>query len=423
MALARRSFLAASGALACGPWVSRLSAAPSSMIRLGFIGVGGHGHGYNLKSFLREKDCRAVAVCDVHKDRTARAIRTVNQTYGTQDCLGFGDYRQLLGREDIDAVVIATPDHWHVPISLAALAAGKHVFCEKPTLTIAEGRELVSAVEKSGIVFQTGLEDRSVLVYNLLCRAVRNGAIGKLQHIDVELPVHTKVYREQKQPPPEGLDWNMWLGPAPRADYSPQRYSAMGWRMIRDYSGGILTDWGAHLVDTAQVANFAEKSGPVAVEGKGQIPDGVMNTAMQTFDLTYTYANGVTMRVVSGGVKLKFTGTDGWCGNKGWRGPVEAHDRNIFRNKYDPDRMWPRPKGEHREFLDSIRSKKPTAYGPEDLHRLSTTLHLGAIAMELGRKLTWNPDTEAFESDDQANALRRRPSRPWDRASQQTGRN
>jgi len=411
--ISRRTFLTSSAAAVSAPFISRLSAKPSSMLTLGFIGVGGHGHGHNLRSFLREKSCRAVAACDVFKSRVDRAKNTINQAYGNNGCQGYGDFRELLARKDIDAVVISTPDHWHVPISMAALEAGKDVFCEKPTLTIAEGRELVKAVNKHKAVFQTGLEDRSLQPYHLLCEAVRNGMVGDLKHIDVELPVHTKVYKEVKQKPPSELDWNMWLGPAPWAEYSPQRVDWMGWRMIRDYSGGILTDWGAHIVDTAQVANFSEKSGPVSIEGKGGIPEGVMNTAKQTFDITYKFGNGVTMRVRSGGVRLHFEGSEGWCGNKGWRGGLLAHDPKIFKAEHKKNKMWPRPASEHRNFLDCVKSRKPTTYTAEDLHRLSTTLHLGAIAMELERKLEWNPETEAFVKDCKANDLRSREPRDW----------
>lgn len=416
--LSRRSVLAASLATSSAPWVSKLSAKPSSQVTLGFIGVGGHGLGHNLRSFLRQDDCRAVAVCDVFKERTDRAIRTVNESYKNQDCKGYGDFREILARKDIDAIVISTPDHWHVPLSKAALEAGKDVFCEKPTLTIAEGRELVDLVKQKKAVFQTGLEDRSLTPYHMLCEAVRNGQIGQLKHIDVGLPAHMKVYVEDKKKPPAGLDWNMWLGPAPWADFSPQRFDWMGWRMMLDYSGGMLTDWGAHLVDTALVANFAEKSGPVTIEGKGKIPEGVMNTAKQTFDLDYTFANGVTMKVKSGGVHIRFEGTDGWCGNTGWRGGPEAHDKRIFKTKHKPNKMWPRPASEHRNFLDCIQSRKDTTYPAEDLHRLSSTLHLGAIAMELERKLTWDPKSESFHKDCEANSMRSRTPRDWEKASQ-----
>ena len=411
----RRSFIQRSSATALSApfFAIGQTTTPSETIHLGFIGVGGHGHGYNLKSFLQEKDCRAVAACDVFKSRTERAVKTIDSAYGDTHCKGYGDYREVLAREDIDAVVISTPDHWHVPIARAALEAGKDVFCEKPSLTIAEGRVLVEEVKKRGKVFQCGLEDRSVMPYYKLAEAVRNGSIGELRHVEIELPAHTKRYVEQKQDPPEDLDWNMWLGPAPWASYSPQRVDWMGWRMLKDYSGGILTDWGAHILDTAQVANFSEHSGPVQIKGHGSIDEGVMNTAMQHFDITYTYANGVTMHVKSGGVRLKFEGSEGWCGNNGWRGTIQAHDRRIFARKYEDSKIWPLPPTEHRNFLDCVKSRKSTTYTAEDFHRLSSALHLGNIAMTLKRPLSWDPVTEAFKDDAEADALCCRSPRDW----------
>lgn len=161
------------------------------------------------------------------------------------------------------------------------------------------------------------------------------------------------------------------------------------------------------------VANFAEKSGPVEIQGHGEIPDGVMNTAKQTFDVRYRFANDVTMRVVSRGVRLKFEGTEGWCGNEGWRGKPNAHDPGIFGATQKSNKLWPLPHNEHRTFLDSVKSRKPATYTAEDLHRLSTTLHLGAIAMELERPLLWDPEKESFRDDNKANALRRRQARDW----------
>ena len=203
------------------------------------------------------------------QSRTDRAVNTINKKYGNQDCKGYGDFRAVLARKDIDAVVISTPDHWHVPLVMAALAAGKDVFCEKPTLTIAEGRELVEAVKKHDKVFQTGLEDRSVIQYHMICEAVRNGAIGELKHIEIELPAHTKVYKEQKQPAPKELDWNMWLGPAQVRPYN-STLSPRGnhgnfphWRNYKEFGGGMVTDWGAHHLDIAQWGLGMDGNGPV----------------------------------------------------------------------------------------------------------------------------------------------------------------
>lgn len=421
----RRTFLKHSlaGILAAGtapPFVSSRvlgATAPSRKTTLGFIGVGTHGLGVNLRSFLQQDDCTVLAVCDVFGSRRAKARQEVEQQTGATGCVEIADFRDVLARPDIDAVVISTPDHWHVPMALMALAAGKHVFCEKPTLTIAEGRELIAAVARSGRVFATGLEDRAVIYYHKLAEVVRNGGIGQLERIRVGLPIKPVYPVEEPAPVPADLNYELWLGPAPYRPYTPGLTDAQVWRQIRDFSGGSLTDWGAHLIDTAQVGNFAENSGPVAVQGKGRIPPNSLNTVPQTYELTYTYANGVVLEVKSGPTFIRFEGTKGWVGNKGWSGPLEASDMELFRRTYDPatNKIWPRRPREQRDFLDSLKSGQPPMYTAESLHRLSTVLHIGAIAMELDRPLRWNPQSEEF-SDSQANALRQRPRRDWQRA-------
>lgn len=421
----RRSFLKSglAGIVAAGTAPQFLPArlfgaqAPSKKVTLGCIGVGTHGFGVNLKQFLQEDDCRIVAVCDVYGSRRARARKAVDEQYGAKGCAEIADFRELLARPDIDAAVISTPDHWHVPMAQLALAAGKMVFCEKPTLTIAEGRELADAVARRKAVFATGLEDRSVIQYYKMAEVVRNGGIGKLQRIKVGLPTKPVVPREEPAPVPADLNYELWLGPAPFRPYTPTLTDAQVWRQIRDFSGGSLTDWGAHLIDTAQVANFSENSSPVAVAGKGVIPPDVMNTVPHTYELTYTYANGVVLEVTSSAPSIRFEGTEGWVGNKGWLGRLEASNLDVYRKTYDAatSKIWRMRPREHRDFLDCIKNGQPPMYTAEALHRLSTTLHLGAIAMELGRPLKWDPKAEKFD-DAAANALRTRARREdWKR--------
>lgn len=393
--------------------------APSNRVSLGFIGIGAHGLEVNLMSFLHEDDCVARVVCDVSKSRLQRAKDTVDQHYGNRDCIALGDFRAVLARDDIDAVVISTPDHWHVPMAMMALAAGKRVFCEKPTLTIEQGRRLADAAKRSGLLFATGLEDRAVIQYHMMAEAVRNGAIGTLQRIEVGLVEKPIFPKEDPAPVPEDLNYELWLGPAPYRPYTPTITDTQVWRQVRDFSGGSLTDWGAHMVDTAQVANFSEGTSPVAVEGHGFIPPDAINDVPQTYQIAYRYENGVTMNVSSTGPSLRFEGTDGWIGNKGWIGRLEASDMEIFRRKYDAatNKIWPRGPREQRNFLDCIKLGHAPMYTAEALHRLSTTLHQGALAMELKRPLVWDPIAESFTGDAAANALRTRPERTdWQRA-------
>ena len=394
-------------------------AAPSKRVTLGFIGVGTHGLGVNLRSFLQEDDCVALAICDVQSHKRDAALAEVHKHYGNRDCTAHGDFREVLARPDIDVVVISTPDHWHVTMALMALEAGKHVFCEKPTLTIAEGRRLADAVKKRGLLFATGLEDRSVIQYHMMAEHVRNGAIGRLRHITCGLQIKAPVPREAPAPVPAGVNYELWLGPAPFRPHSPTLIEPQVWRQIRDFSGGTLTDWGAHLVDTAQVANFSEDSSPVAVTGRGEIPPDAMNDVPRTFKIDYTFANGVTMEVTAGTPSIRFEGSDGWIGNKGWLGRLEASDDTILRRRYDAKstKLWPRRPREQRDFLDCLKNGQPPMYTAEALHRLSTTLHLGALAMELGRPLKWDPVKEEFPGDKAANALRARPVRDaWRKA-------
>ena len=386
--------------------------APSSKVTLGCIGVGAHGFAVNLKQFLQEDDCRIVAVCDVHAGRRQRGREAVDEKYGGKGCAEIADFRQVLARADIDAVVISTPDHWHVTMALMALDAGKRVFCEKPTLTIAEGRALARAVAEKRLLFATGLEDRSVIQYYKMAEVVRNGGIGRLRRIQVGLPVKPIFPKEEPVPVPAGLDWELWVGPAPFRPYTASLTEPQVWRQIRDFSGGSLTDWGAHLVDTAQVANFAEDSSAVEVRGTGVIPPNAVNTVPQTYEISYTYANGVVLEVKSDQPSIRLEGDAGWVGNKGWLGRLEAHDLDVFRRTYDPatSKIWRKRPHEHRDFLDCFRNGQAPMYTAEALHRLSTTLHLGAIAMELGRPLKWDPVKEEFD-DPAANALRSRPTR------------
>lgn len=425
--LSRRRFLksGSAGILAAGlaPQFigARLlgAAAPSKRVTVGCIGLGVHGFGVNLKQFLQEDDCHIVAVCDVHAQRRTTAREAVDEKYAQKGCAEYADFRAILARPDIDAVVISTPDHWHVTMALMAIEAGKKVFCEKPTLTIAEGRELADAVAKRKAFFATGLEDRSIIQYHKLAEVVRNGGIGQLQRIKVGLPVKPIYPAEEPVPVPKGLDYEFWLGPAPFRPYTPNLTDAQVWRQIRDFSGGSLTDWGAHLVDTAQVANFAEDSSPVEVSGKGVIPPKALNSVPQTYALEYKYANGVVLEVTSGQASIRLEGSDGWVGNTGWLGRLEGSNMEVYRKTYDPEtnKLWPRRPREHRDFLDCLKHGQPPMYTAEALHRLSTTLHIGAISMELDRPLKWDPKAEKF-NDSAANLLRSRPRRDdWKRHS------
>ncbi len=390
--------------------------APSNRITVGFIGTGGHGLGWNLGPYLRHKDAQVVAVCDVDATHLVQARETVNERYQNEDCVATKDFREVLARTDYDTVMISTPDHWHTLISLLAIQAGKDVQCEKPTLTIEEGRVLATAVRKHKKVFQTSTEDRSVVEYHRMAELVRNGRIGRLQRIEVVLPRQpTEKGDPTPQPVPGALDYEMWLGPAPFAPYTRDRVH-FNFRWIWDYSGGIICDWGAHLFDTAQWANNTEHSGPVEVEGIGTFWEGGLYNTVKDYDVTYRYDNGVVMTCKPGNPSIKFIGTEGWVGNTGWRGPVQASSKTILESKIGPNEihLYTNPEGEHDDFLQCVRSRKDPYFPVEIGHRVSTVCHLANIAIKVGRKLKWDPVKERFIGDDAANAMRDRKRRdPW----------
>lgn len=390
--------------------------APSKQITVGFIGTGDHGTGWNLRRYLNFRDARVLVVCDVDGERMRRAKQIVDEQYQNRDCSMTKDFREVLARPDIDTVMISTPDHWHTLISVLALRAGKDVQCEKPTLTVDEGKVLIETVRKHRRVFQTSTEDRSVPVYHRMAELVRNGRIGELRRIEVILPRQPNVPGDPTpQPVPPDLDWEMWLGPAPFAPYTKDRVH-FNFRWIQDYSGGIICDWGTHLFDTAQWANDTEQSGPVEIQGTGTFWQGGLYNTVKDYDVTCRYANGVVMTCKPGDPSIKFVGTDGWLGNRGWLGKLEASSQAILESKIGPNELhlYTNPEGEHRDFIDCVRSRKDPYFPVEIGHRVSTVCHLANIAIQLGRKLQWDPKAERFLKDTEADKLLSRPMRrPW----------
>jgi predicted dehydrogenase len=426
----RRAAVAAAGTVAA-PYVLTSAAlgaagrqAASERITLGFVGTGSHGIGRNLRNFLPQPDAQVVALCDVDARHVRSARDLTVQQYAARRRAGTfhgvdvtGDWRTVVARSDVDAVMVSTPDHWHVLPSLAAIKAGKDVICEKPlTLTVQEGRVLSDAVRRYGRIFQTASENRSKGNFLRACELVRNGRIGKLHTIRTELPRGGRSGRQPTKPVPEGLDWDMWLGPAPYRPYCDfgNNRCHYQWRWIFDYSGGQLTDWGAHINDVAQWGNDTERTGPTTVEGRGVFPDdGLWNTATD-YEVTFEYANGVRLICKSGTPSIRFEGSDGWVFCT-WDS-IQTHPASLLRSLIGPDEIRLRtcPQGEHRDFLNCVKTRQQTYYPAEVGHRSVTLSHLGNISMILGRKLRWDPDAERFHNDAQANRMLSRAMRePW----------
>ena len=401
-------------------------AAPSERIAVGMIGVGRQTVAYNLKAFLNSPDTQVVAVCDVDAWRLENARKTTEKHYGDakpsgryRGCAAYGDFRKVLARDDVDAVMISTPDHWHVPMSLAAVEAGKDVCCEKPlTRTIAEGRKLSDAVTKHQRVFRTDSEFRSIGVFHRACELVRNGRIGPLQTIRVGVPAGDNVTcpPSPPMPVPEELDYESWQGPAPRAPYTenrvhpPKGYGRPGWMRVLDYCDGMITNWGAHLNDVAQWGNNTDRTGPVEIEGRGVYPPaGHLWNVLKTFEVRYQYADGVRLIYRTESAYVHFDGTEGWLRADFGPHKITAEPESVLKSKIGPDEIHLRFKNEKTDFIDCVKTRAQTLEDAEVGHRTTSLCHLGHIAIQLGKKLRWDPDAERFCENDEANALIDKP--------------
>lgn len=418
VALNRRQFLwssAATGAVMAAPMIVPSSClGANERITVGCIGVRNQGAG-NLKRFQRA-GCQIGGICDVDDHVLADAAKLVDGRPGLHR-----DYRELLDRRDLDAVVITTPDHWHALMTIDACRAGKDVYCEKPlSLTIAEGRRMVSAAREHQRVVQTGSQQRSSSEFRTACELVRNGMIGRLQSVLVGIPGpnHPGAPGPDTPPPPE-LDYNLWLGPAPERPYNEKRVH-YNFRFWWDYSGGQMTNWGAHHLDIAHWGLGADETGPLASEGTATFHPQGFHEVTETCRITHTYAGGVTVVVgqkqddIPGGTT--FIGTAGRIHvdrNRLTSDPAEILQQDLrtakFRLAVSDDHI--------RNFLDCMRSREKPICDVEIGHRSATVCHLGNIVCRLGRSIQWDPVAERVVGDDEAQSMTDRPYRaPWSHA-------
>ncbi len=392
---------------------------PSDQITMGFIGLGKQSNG--LRTNFLKNGARILGACDVDASKVTAFADAVNAYVTSQstgsanaknECLRYDDYRNLITNKDIDAVLIATPDHWHSVIAVQAAKAGKDIYCEKPlSLTVQEGRDMVNATRQYKRVFQTGSMQRSWKEFRQAVELVRSGAIGEVKRVNVNVGGPPRPWDLEAQPLPAGVNWDAWLGPNVitrpyNSDLLPAPTDKFWgkWRDIDEFGGGGMTDWGAHMFDIAQWGLDMDSSGPTQLTPPA---DGSGN------GLVYRYANGVEMHhaPMPGKQFCQFIGTEGEV--KVARGelvttPISLKDKSIART--DKGAVY-LSDNHYKDFLDAIRSRKAPICDVETGHRTATVCTIGNIAYRLKRPLRWNPITETFNNDAEANALLSRPMR------------
>jgi Oxidoreductase family, NAD-binding Rossmann fold/Oxidoreductase family, C-terminal alpha/beta domain len=417
---------------------------PSERIVMGWIGTGGQGRGL-MGNFLNQKDVQVVAACDVDAAHLTTALGMVNKKYDNKDCVAFRDFRQLLARKDIDAVCIATPDHWHALACVAAAHAGKDIYCEKPLAnSIGEGRAIVEAVKRNKRVLQTGSMERSGDNARFACEVVRNGKLGKLDTVRINLPCtdahHKQIRAASAMPPaqqvPEGFDYDFWLGHTPKVPYYQERCH-FKWRFILAYGGGEMTDRGAPVIDLGKLGAGIDETGPVEIEATGVQNKSGLYDAFWDYTFTNTYKNG--LKVVGSTAEprgVKFEGSDGWIFIHVHGAKLEASDPALLNDLAE----WKKTDGNihkiklgrsggsgdvpthlrhYRNFLESVVSRKQPVASAEIGHRTASLCHLNNIAMRLGRKLEWDPGREKFNDEEANNWILPKMRAPWTLAALQ----
>jgi predicted dehydrogenase len=429
--LSRRQFLGLTGAALAFPTLISSRAlglagqpAPSERITLGVVGCGVMGTG-NTESFLALKDCHVVAACDVDQDHLATLVKKVNDHYQDNGCKPYRDFRELMARRDIDAVMLAVPDHWHAGVAVEAANQKKDIYGEKPLAhTIAEQQAIVRAVQANRRIWQTGSWQRSVGIFHKAAEIVRNGLIGKITHVEVGLPggqgnrrKYSPADMSPSTPPPE-LDYDFWTGPAKLLPYIKGRVHRE-WRWNYNTGGGQLLDWIGHHCDIAHWGCDFDNSGPFELEGKGEFPpvDAVWNTCTK-YRIELKYPRDITMTIAGGYDDIR--GGTKWIGTDGWvyvnRGVFEASNEEWREIRQLPEELrkvkLPISNNHQRNFLDSVKSRQPTITPAETAHHSAIPGHLGLISMLVGRKLNWDVQTEQILGDADASKLLGRPYRP-----------
>jgi predicted dehydrogenase len=399
---------------------------PSNRINMAVIGCGRQMIQPNIPQLLDSKNAQILAVCDLDSWRLANAKKQVNDYYSKErgstynGCRSFDDFRKVLQLKEIDAVMIATPDHWHVPAAIEAARAGKHVSLEKPISTcIGHGQKLVEAIRKYKVITRNDSEFRSTPIFARAVELVRTGQIGKIQKIHVAVPAElngSALGPQKSTPVPSELNYDMWLGPAFEADYTENRvhaqkaYGRPGWMRVDAYCNGMISNWGAHLMDIAQWGNDTEYTGPVSVEGSGEFDKGLWNT-LNKFEIKYRYSNGVELFYKIERPYVRFEGTNGWVEVE-YPDKLSASSTEILNaNTGEAGKPFRDTLSDKEDFLMAVKSGKPSLEPLETAHRTISICQLGLISIKTGSKLTWDPQKEEIIGDNAASAMLNLPIR------------
>ncbi len=393
--------------------------APSAQLTFGCVGVGRQGRSDMQELIYRglEAGARVVAVCDVNAHRLEDAQWLAERIYAAElgpaasrGIAAYRDFRELLARPDIDGVLIASPDHWHGLQAVASAEAGKDVFVEKPmTYTIAEGRRLVEAVRRNKRVLQVGSQQRSSIYFRLAAEAVRNRRLGTLRRIRVTLPVDQGRGDPTPMPVPKFLDYDRWMGPTAEAPFTEDRvhpltsYERPGWMQIERTCRGMIANWGAHMIDSAQWGHGTDDTGPIEIEAVGEFPDRGLFDVHTTFKGEAVFTDGVRMIMESGEPGVRFEGDRGWVAAD--RGRVQASDPAFIRQVPAGGEIGLPVSANHmRNFLEAARKRSDPIASVETGHRSNSICLLTHLAMKLRRRLKWDPRTETFPGDAEAAA-------------------
>jgi len=385
--------------------------APSNRITVGVIGCGPQGRG-DMRNFLNQTDCRVVAVCDVKPDQLALAKKAADDQYKNQDCKTYRDFREIIGRKDIDACLIATPDHWHVPASLLAVNAGKDIYTEKPLgLSLEEDQVLRAAVHRKKRVFQFGTQQRSDIYFRWASELALNGRLGKLKEIQVGVEGGREAELFPEQPVPPTLDWDRWVGPAPMTPFHENKAKRAFHENITNFSLGMISCWGIHHLDIAQWGNGTDATGPTSVEGSATYPKSGSCDAVLNWMVRMEYASAAPIIFATQGQEIghgvRFIGEDFWVHVV--RGSIKASDPALLRDPQNamgtmPIKL-PVSKIHTDNFIEAIRAGTRAICDIDTAVRSDMLPQLTAMALKVKRKLTWDPATETFRDDTEANAL------------------